>query len=86
MLYRWNQFPATLSGLQQSLAAGIALLVRSPLAGELALATACVSVPVFILIGMVTRRAGWPMTALGIAFPLLFVVFCRKSSSVVVAR
>lgn len=61
------------------LAAGIALLVRAPLAAELARATACVSVPVFVLIGIVTHIAGWPVTAGGVIFPLLLVLVCRRS-------
>jgi hypothetical protein len=60
------------------LAAGVALLVSSPLVAVLAPATAWVSAPVFILTGIVTHRAGWPITAAGILFPLLLVFFCRK--------
>jgi hypothetical protein len=61
------------------LAAGFALLTRSPLAPVLAQATAWISVPVFILTGIVTRRAGWPITAVGILFPLL-LLFGQKSN------
>jgi hypothetical protein len=61
------------------LAAGIALLVRSRLASALAQATAWISVPTFVLTGIVTHRAGWPITAVGISFPLLLVLFCYKS-------
>ena len=60
------------------LAAGITLLIRSPLAPVLAQATAWVSVPVFTLTGIVTHRAGWPITAVGILFPLL-LVFCQRT-------
>lgn len=60
------------------LAAGIAMLVRSRMTAELVHATVFVSVPVFILIGVVTQRAGWPMTALGIGFPLVLLLFCRR--------
>ena len=59
------------------LAAGIALLVRSPHASVLAQATAWISVPVFTLTGIVTHRAGWHMTAVGIGFPLL-LLFCQR--------
>ncbi len=59
------------------LAAGITLLVRSPHAPVLAQATAWISVPVFTLTGIVTHRAGWPITAVGILFPLL-LVFCQR--------
>ena len=61
------------------LAAGVALLVRSPLASVLAQATAWVSVPVFILTGVITHRAGWPITAVGIGYPLLLAFFCLRS-------
>jgi hypothetical protein len=60
------------------LAAGVALLVRSPLASVLAQATAWVSVPVFILTGVITHRAGWPITAVGIGYPLLLTFFCLR--------
>ena len=60
------------------LAAGIALLVRSSLASVLAQATAWISVPVFILTGVVTHRAGWPITAVGIGYPLLLTFFCVR--------
>jgi hypothetical protein len=55
------------------LAAGFALLIRSPLAPVFAQATAWISVPVFTLTGIITRRAGWPITAVGILFPLLLL-------------
>jgi hypothetical protein len=60
------------------LAAGIALLVRSSLASVLAQAAAWISVPVFILTGVVTHRAAWPITAVGIAYPLFLVFFCQR--------
>lgn len=62
------------------LAAGITLLISSPLAPVLAQAAAWISVPVFILTGIITHRAGWPITAVGILFPLL-LVFCQKNSN-----
>ena len=61
------------------LAAGVALLLGSPLIAVLVPATAWVSVPVFILVGIVTHRAGWPITAAGILFPLFLVFFCHKA-------
>ncbi len=60
------------------LAAGITLLINSRLAPALAQASAWISVPVFILTGIVTRRAGWPITAVGISFPLL-LLFAQRS-------
>jgi hypothetical protein len=62
------------------LASGIALLVGSRLGPVLARATAYVSLPVFILIGVVTHIAGWPVTVAGILFPLFLVFFCEKSA------
>jgi len=61
------------------LAAGIALLVRSQLSSVLAQATAWISVPVFILTGVVTHRTGWPITAVGVGYPLFLAFFCMRS-------
>jgi hypothetical protein len=52
------------------LAAGIALLVRSASSVALVPAAAYVSVPVFVLSGIVKHYAGWPVTVVGIVFPL----------------
>ncbi len=60
------------------LVAGVMLLWRSPRAADFALSSAYVSVPVFVLIGIITRRAGWPITAVGMLFPVVLAVFCRK--------
>jgi hypothetical protein len=64
------------------LAAGIALLVRGRLTFTLAQATAWISVPTFILTGVITHRTGWRMTAVGLGFPLLLLLFCWKSGDV----
>ena len=69
----------TLAGISL-LAAGIALLLRAPLAAVLAEAAAYVSVPVFVLIGIVTRIAGWPITAVGILLPVLLMRLTRRST------
>jgi hypothetical protein len=63
------------------LAAGIALLVRAPLAPTLVRATAYVSVPTFILIGIILRYSGWRVTAIGILFPLFLMLFSRKNAT-----
>ena len=63
------------------LAAGIALLVRSQRAPELALAAAYLSIPVFILIGVWKHRAAWPITTVGMIFPVLLALFCRWASA-----
>lgn len=60
------------------LAAGIALLMRSDHTSELALAAALISFPVFVLIGVFQHYAGWGITALGLTFPILFAIFCRR--------
>jgi hypothetical protein len=64
------------------LATGIALLLRSPRIDLLIPATAWLSVPTFIISGIIYRYAGWPITAAGIAFPLLLAVLNRKSKPV----
>src|SRR5262245_26117744 len=51
------------------LSAGIALLRESPRAVALTRAAACVSVPVFVIIGFIWPLAGWPVGFVGIAFP-----------------
>ncbi len=63
------------------LAAGIALLVGAPLATMLVRATAYVSVPAFILIGIILRYSGWRVTAVGILFPLFLILFSRKNAT-----
>jgi hypothetical protein len=59
-------------------AAGVALLVSSKYLIPLVQATAYVSVPVFILLGIVKHYAGWPITAVGILLPLFLVFYCQK--------
>jgi hypothetical protein len=63
------------------LVAGIALLMRSARAAELALAAACISIPVFVITGIITHRAGWPITAVGMLFPVLLAVFSRRQAA-----
>lgn len=63
------------------LVAGIALLARSRRTPELALASAYISIPVFLLIGFVKHFAAWPITLVGMIFPVLFAVFCRRGAS-----
>jgi len=63
------------------LAAGIAVLVRSALSTVLVAATAYVSVPFFILAGIVKHYTGWPMTATGIAFPLVILFWQRTNDN-----
>ena len=64
------------------LAAGVALLLRSQFVAVLAQTIAWISVPVFILTGIVTHHAGWPITAVGILFPLLLLFFCLRSGKI----
>lgn len=60
------------------LAAGVALLRDAPTAKGLAEAAVYVSIPVFFLIGIVTRISGWPVTAAGITFPIIVLVVTRQ--------
>jgi hypothetical protein len=60
------------------LAAGIALLVRSALAAAFVPAAAYISVPVFLISGVYKHYAGWPITVVGIAYPLLLWLWCWK--------
>jgi len=57
--------------------AGIALLIRSHLVSTLVPATVYVSVPVFLISGVYKHYAGWPITAVGIAYPLLLLLWCK---------
>jgi len=63
------------------LSAGIAMLVRSELVPTLVTATAYVSVPFYILAGIIKHYTGWPMTAIGIGFPLLLLLWLRVNRS-----
>jgi hypothetical protein len=60
------------------LAAGIALLVGSRLAGVLVQSAAYVAVPFFLLAGVFKHYTGWPMTVVGIAYPLFLLLYCQK--------
>jgi hypothetical protein len=60
------------------LAAGIALLVGSRLTSVLVHSAAYVSVPVSILAGVIKHYAGWPITLVGIVYPLVLFFFCQK--------
>lgn len=63
------------------LSTGIALLRQSPRALALARAAAFVCVPVFILIGFIRPLTGWPVKIVGIAFPLLLLLYLQKTST-----
>lgn len=69
----------TLAGLFL-LVAGVLLLIRSQLASVLVHSAAYVAVPVFLLIGVYKHYAGWPVTFIGIAYPLLLVGLTYKSA------
>jgi hypothetical protein len=58
---------------------GVALVLSSPRAAVLIQATAWISVRTFIISGIIYHYAGWPMTAFGMAFPLLLVFLRHKS-------
>ena len=61
------------------LSAGIAMLRDSILTGAIARACAYVSMPVFILIGIIRPLAGVAVTVVSILFPLLLLAYFRKS-------
>ncbi|MGB7731762.1 MAG: hypothetical protein WBL50_27335 [Candidatus Acidiferrum sp.] len=60
------------------LAAGIALLVGSRLTTVLVPSAAYVGVPVAILCGVIKHYAGWPITLVGIVYPLFLFFFCYR--------
>jgi hypothetical protein len=62
------------------LVAGILLLVRSLHAIVLVQSAAYIGVPVFLILGVWKHYAGWPITLVGIAYPLLLVALTYKSS------
>jgi len=66
--------------------AGITLLVNSALAATLVPAAAYVCVPVSFICGIVKHYAAWPITTVGILYPLLMYVYyqlaCRKIQGV----
>jgi hypothetical protein len=62
------------------LTTGIALFRRSPDVLRLARATASVSLPVFLLIGVIHPLAGRPATILGFAMPLLVLGVVRRQA------
>lgn len=57
--------------------AGIALLISSRLSTVLVPATVYVSVPVFLIAGVYKHYAGWPITVVGIAYPLFLFFWCK---------
>lgn len=57
--------------------AGAAMLIRSPLASVLVPATAYLSVPIFLISGVYKHYAGWPITLVGIVYPLIMVFWYR---------
>jgi hypothetical protein len=67
------------------LATGVALFRRSPHALRLARASASVSIPVFLLIGILKPLAGWPATILGLGMPLVILAalgrFARETGA-----
>lgn len=61
--------------------AGITLLINSSLSATLVPAAAYVSVPVSIICGVIKHYAAWPITTVGILYPLLMLVYYRLASS-----
>ena len=60
--------------------AGITLLVNSPLTATLVPAAAYVCVPVSVICGVIKHYAAWPITTVGILYPLLMLVYYRLAS------
>jgi hypothetical protein len=57
--------------------AGIALLISSRLSTVLVPATVYISLPVFLISGVYKHYAGWPITVVGIAYPLFLLLWCK---------
>lgn len=66
--------------LQAAAGAGIALFRRSPDILRLARTTASVSIPVFLLIGVVQPLAGRAATILGFGMPLVVLAVLSRHS------
>ncbi len=62
------------------LATGIALFRRSPEVVRLARTTASVSLPVFVLIGIIDPLAGRAATILGLTVPLFVLAMLRREA------
>src|SRR5262245_54257567 len=60
------------------LAAGILLLIRSLHAVDVLKSAAYLAVPVYLFIGVYKHYAGWPITLVGIAYPLFLVLYICK--------
>lgn len=60
--------------------AGAALLIRSRLASVLIPASAYLSVPTFLISGVFKHYAGWPITLVGIVYPLIMVLWWRTDT------
>lgn len=62
--------------------AGAAMLIRSRLVSVLVPATAYLSVPTFLISGVYKHYAGWPITLVGIVYPLIMVFWARMDAKV----
>ena len=60
--------------------AGGALLIRSRLASVLVPATAYLSVPTFLVSGVYKHYAGWPITVVGIVYPLIMLFWSKAGA------
>jgi hypothetical protein len=64
------------------LSAGISLVRQSPRANSLTRAAAIASLPVAVLVGKLGwGLAGWPMTLLGLSWPIVLLLYVRKRSA-----
>jgi len=60
--------------------AGTSLLVSSSLSAILVPAAAYTCVPVSIICGVIKHYAAWPITTVGVLYPLLMFVYYRLAS------
>jgi len=60
--------------------AGAALLIRSRLVSVLVPAAAYLSIPTFLISGVYKHYAGWPITLVGIVYPLIMVFWSRMNA------
>ena len=67
------------------LCAGITLLVHSALSATLVPAAAYACIPVSVICGVIKHYAAWPITTVGILYPLFMFIYyrlaCRKAQA-----
>jgi hypothetical protein len=61
--------------------ARITLLVHPPLSATVVPAAAYVSIPVSVICGVIKHYAAWPITTVGILYPLFMFVYYRRTGT-----